>query len=209
MYAYGGTHNRAMGDTLRIGLFIFDGAEELDWVGPWEVLAAWSLGWPDDGVETFTVARAEGSITCAKGLRVLPDHTWETAPPIDVLIYPGGRGTRDHLGDEAIHAWLHGLAAADTLMTSVCTGALVFADAGLLDGLPATTHWGSIDFLAKLGTDIEVRPDDRFVDNGSVITAAGVSAGIDMALHLVDRLHSTERARAVRRSIQYDPAPPV
>ena len=104
VYAYGGTHNRAMGDTLRIGLFIFDGAEELDWVGPWEVLATWSLGWPDDGVETFTVARAEGSITCAKGLCALPDHTWETAPPIDVLIYPGGRGTRDHLGDEAIHA---------------------------------------------------------------------------------------------------------
>lgn len=198
-----------MDDVTRFGFFIFDGAEELDWVGPWEVLAAWSNGWPDDHVETFTVARVDGPITCAKGMRVLPDSTWETAPPINVLIYPGGRGTRDHLGDGAIHEWLGDLSAAGTLMTSVCTGSLVFADAGMLDGLPATTHWGSLDHLAKLGPDIEVRPDDRFVDNGSVVTAAGVSAGIDMALHLVARLHSTDRAREVRRYIQYDPDPPV
>ena len=94
-------------------------------------------------------------------------------------------------------------------MTSVCTGSLVFAAAGLLDGVPATTHWANLDQLADLGTDIEVRPNDRFVDNGAVVTAAGVSAGIDMALHLVARLHSTERAREVKRYIQYDPEPPV
>ena len=85
----------------------------------------------------------------------------------------------------------------------------VLAAAGLLDGKPATTHWGSLEYLPQLGTDIEVRPEDRFVDNGNVITAAGVSAGIDMALHLVARLHSPERAREVRRYIQYDPEPPV
>jgi transcriptional regulator GlxA family with amidase domain len=94
-------------------------------------------------------------------------------------------------------------------MTSVCTGSLVFAAAGLLDGRPATTHWGSLEKLAQLGTDVEVRPDDRFVDDGDVVTAAGVSAGIDMALHLVARLHSTARAQEVRRYVQYDPAPPV
>ena len=94
-------------------------------------------------------------------------------------------------------------------MTSVCTGSLVYADAGLLDGSPATTHWGALDLLGDLGTDVTVRPDDRFVDDGSVVTAAGVSAGIDMALHLVARLHSPERAREVRRYIQYDPEPPV
>jgi transcriptional regulator GlxA family with amidase domain len=91
----------------------------------------------------------------------------------------------------------------------VCTGSLVYADAGLLDGRPATTHWASLDHLAALGTGIMVRPDDRFVDSGEVVTASGVSAGIDMALHLVRRLHSEERARQVRRYIQYDPAPPV
>ncbi len=190
------------------GFFVFDGAEELDWVGPWEVLASWSQGWPDDRIETFTFSRTEGPITCAKGLRFIPDYTWETVPGFDVLIYPGGRGTRQHLGDEQIRKWLAELAANDTLMTSVCTGSLVFADAGLLDGAPATTHWENLDQLVELGSDIEVRPDDRFVDHGSIVTAAGVSAGIDMALHLVGRLHSPERARAVRRSIQYDPEPP-
>lgn len=193
----------------RIGVFIFDGAEELDWAGPWEVLAAWALGWPDDGVETFTLARTPGPITAAKGLTVVPAHTWETAPGIDVLVYPGGRGTRAQLGDREIHDWLEGLSASGTLMTSVCTGSLVFADAGLLDNGPATTHWGSLDRLEQLGHGIEVRPDDRFVDRGEVVTAAGVSAGIDMALHLISRLHSVERAREVRRYIQYDPHPPV
>jgi transcriptional regulator GlxA family with amidase domain len=105
--------------------------------------------------------------------------------------------------------WIRGLADNETLMTSVCTGSLVYASAGLLDGKPATTHWGSLALLPTLGKEIEVRPEDRFVDTGQVITAAGVSAGIDMALHLVARLHSPERAREVRRYIQYDPEPPV
>ena len=94
-------------------------------------------------------------------------------------------------------------------MTSVCTGALVYADAGLLDNRPATTYWAALDLLASLGTGIDVQPQARFVDDGEVITAAGVSAGIDMALHLVSRLHSVERAREVRKGIQYDPEPPV
>jgi len=192
-----------------IGVALFEGAEELDWAGPWEVLAAWAEQWPDDGVRVFTVAREDGPVTCAKGLRVLPEETWESAPRLDVLVYPGGRGTRVQLTDTAVLEWIRGLAGSDTLMTSVCTGSLVFAAAGLLDGRPATTHWGSLETLPTLGRDIEVRPDDRYVDTGNVITAAGVSAGIDMALHLVERLHSTERAKEVRRYIQYDPEPPV
>jgi transcriptional regulator GlxA family with amidase domain len=94
-------------------------------------------------------------------------------------------------------------------MTSVCTGALVYADAGLLDGRPATTYWSAFNELLPLGRDISARPDERFVDDGDVITAAGVSAGIDMALYLVSRLGSPEKAREVRRYIQYDPQPPV
>ena len=157
----------------------------------------------------FTLAHESGPVTCAKGLRVLPDETWETAPPVDVLVYPGGRGTRKELADEAVLDWIRGIASSGALVSSVCTGSLVLAAAGLLDGKPATTHWGSLELLPTLGRDIEVRPEDRFVDNGDVITAAGVSAGIDMALHLVVRLHSEERAREVRRYIQYDPEPPV
>ena len=94
-------------------------------------------------------------------------------------------------------------------MASVCTGSLVYAAAGLLSGRPATTHWGSLDKLAELDPTIDVRPQDRFVDDGNVVTSAGISAGIDMALHLVDRLADTERARDVRHGIQYDPAPPI
>jgi transcriptional regulator GlxA family with amidase domain len=193
----------------RIAIALFEGAEELDWAGPWEVLAAWSQQWPDDGVEVFTVARDSAPVTCAKGLRVLPDHSWETAPQFDVLVYPGGMGTRRELKDDAVLGWIRDLRERDTLMTSVCTGSLVYAAAGLLEGRPATTYWSQLDYLGELDPTIEVRRDDRFVDSGEVVTAAGVSAGIDMALHLVARLHSEDRAREVRRYIQYDPEPPV
>jgi transcriptional regulator GlxA family with amidase domain len=193
----------------KIAVALFDGAEELDFAGPWEVLAAWATQWPDDGVEVFTVARSTEPVACAKGMRVLPDYTWESAPPIDILVYPGGVGTRRDLADTATLEWVRSLQGDTTLMTSVCTGALVFAAAGLLRDRPATTWWGALDRLAELDPTIELRPDDRFVDSGEVVTAAGVSAGIDMALHLVARLHSVERAREVRRYIQYDPEPPV
>jgi transcriptional regulator GlxA family with amidase domain len=193
----------------RIAIALFEGAEELDWAGPWEVLAAWAKQWPDDGVEVFTVAQNGEPVTCAKGLRVLADRTWSDAGDLDVLVYPGGRGTRRELKDESVLSWLRATKESGTLMTSVCTGALVFAAAGFLHDRPATTYWSAFDELKKVDPSIEERPDDRFVDSGEVITAAGVSAGIDMALHLVARLHSIERAREVRRYIQYDPEPPV
>lgn len=194
---------------MRIAVALFEGAEELDWAGPWEIFAAWAEHWPQDGVEVFTVGEDDQPIRCAKGLRVLADRTWTAAGPIDVLLYPGGRGTRPQLGDDAVRARIRELADGGTLMTSVCTGSLVYADAGLLDGRPATTHWDSIHLLGPLGEGIDVRTDARFVDAGQVVTAAGVSAGIDMALHLVGRLHSVERGRELRRYIHYDPAPPL
>jgi transcriptional regulator GlxA family with amidase domain len=193
----------------RIGIWVFEGAEELDWAGPWEVLAAWAQLWPDEGVEVFTIGDSGGPVTCAKGLRVLPDRTWESAGHLDVVVVPGGVGTYELRGREDVRERLRGVAGDGTLVTSVCTGALVLADAGLLAGRPATTWWGRLETLAEIDPTIDVRPDDRFVDSGDVVTAAGVSAGIDMALHLVKRLHSEERAREVRRYIQYDPEPPV
>ncbi len=193
----------------RIAIFLFDGAEELDWAGPWEVLAAWARMWPEDEVEVFTVAAADVPVTCAKGLRVLPDHTWESAPRADVLIVPGGAGTRPLTRHEPTLDRLRAQAEDGVLVTSVCTGSLVLAAAGLLRGRPAATYWSAFDELLGLDPSIDPRRDDRFVDSGEVVTAAGVSAGIDMALHLVARLHSVERARDVRRYIQYDPAPPV
>jgi transcriptional regulator GlxA family with amidase domain len=192
---------------MRIAIAVFEGAEELDFVGPWEVLATWRFLYPAD-IDVFLVGEDSTPITCAKGMRVLPDTSWDQLGKIDVLVYPGGRGTRAQLGNEEIRSRLRLLKEAGTLMTSVCTGALVYADAGLLDGQPATTHWSAFDELLQLGREITPRPDDRFVDVGGLITAAGVSAGIDMALHLVGRLGSPDKAREVRRSIQYDPQPP-
>jgi transcriptional regulator GlxA family with amidase domain len=190
-----------------VAIAVFEGVEELDFVGPWEVLSGWRLLYPED-VDVHLVGDDTGPVTCAHGLRVLPERTWEDLGNIDVLVYPGGRGTRAQLGDVRIRSRLRALSASGTLMASVCTGALVFADSGLLDGLPAATYWNAFDELLSLGRDIQPRPNDRFVDNGAIITSAGVSAGIDMALHLVGRLGSPERAGEVRRYIQYDPEPP-
>jgi transcriptional regulator GlxA family with amidase domain len=192
-----------------IGILVFDGLEELDAVGPWEVLAAWTRQWPDDGWSVTTIAADGGLVRCAKGLVLQAEHSWADAPPLDVLIQPGGMGTRPQLVDETYLAWVRARRADTPLLASVCTGSLVYAAAGLLKGRPATTHWASLDRLRELDPSVEVRPDDRYVDDGDMVTAAGVSAGIDMALHLVDRLAGTDRAREVRRYIQYDPAPPV
>lgn len=199
---------------MRIAIALFDGAEELDFAGPWEVLAFWARDVARAEVEVLTVAATTDPITAAKGLRVLPDRTWADVTadglPVDVLLVPGGQGTRQLLGpDEPLHDRLRALAAGGTLMTSVCTGSLVYAAAGLLRDRPATTHFGALDLLASLDPSIEVRPDDRYVDDGNVVTSAGVSAGIDMALHLVIRLDSEDAARQVKREIQYDPQPPV
>ena len=190
-----------------VAIAVFEGAEELDFVGPWEVLTACGHLYPND-IQVCLVAETTEQVTCAKGMRVLPDRTWDDLGRIDVLVCSGGRGTRAQLGDERIRSRLRMLNHDGALLTSVCTGSLVFADAGLLNGLAATTYWSAFDELLELGRGIEPRPDDRFIDNGAVVTAAGVSAGIDMALHLVGRLGSPEKAREVRRYIQYDSQPP-
>jgi transcriptional regulator GlxA family with amidase domain len=192
-----------------IGIFLFDDVEELDAVGPWEVLAFWTRTWPDDGWRVQTFSLDGGPVTAAKGMRIIPDFGVDEIGAMDVVLHPGGLGTRALLADEEhldrVRAW----AELADLTTSVCTGSLVFAAAGLLRDRPATTHWGALGLLAEIDPTIEVRPGDRFVDDGDVVTSSGVSAGIDMALHLVARLAGEERAKATRKGIQYDPAPPV
>jgi transcriptional regulator GlxA family with amidase domain len=192
-----------------IGIALFPDVEELDAVGPWEVLSFWTRTYPQDGYAVSCMSRSGGLVPCAKGLTVQAHYSFADAPPLEVLLYPGGRGTRPQLTDERQLDWVRQQRARAALLTSVCTGSLVYAAAGLLRGRPATTHWASLDHLAELDPTIEVRRDVRFVDDGDVVTAAGVSAGIDMALHLVARLSSADRAREVRRYIQYDPDPPV
>ncbi len=193
---------------LRVGLLVFDGVEELDAVGPWEVLAAWAAH-SDLRPEVLTFSADGGGVRCARGLSVVPDTGAADVGPLHVLVHPGGRGTRALLTDPEHLAWVRRMRATTPLMTSVCTGALVYAAAGLLAGRPATTHHDALDALTRADPSVLVDAEARFVDDGDVVTSAGVSAGIDMALHLVARLDSADAARAVRRGLQYDPAPPV
>ena len=192
-------------DEYRIAIALWDGVEELDFAGPYEVLAAWAR-FSEREISVQTVAESAEPITCAHGLRVIPDSSWADAGRLDLLVLPGGN-TQPLQADEGFLERMRALAGGGTLMASVCTGALVYAKAGLLDGRPATTHWSSLDKLGDFGARVD--RDARFVDDGEIVTAAGVSAGIDMALHLVARLESVEQARSVRRYIQYDPQPPV
>ena len=193
----------------RIGIVLFAGVEELDAIGPWEVLAYWTRSFPEDLYTVSALSASGGLVRCANGLVVQADHSYADAPAYEVLVYPGGQGTQPQIHDQAQLDWVRRRRGNVPLMTSVCTGSLVYAAAGLLKGRPATTHWRSLDLLAELDPTIDVRADERFVDDGDIITSAGISAGIDMALHLVKRLAGIERAREVRRGIQYDPTPPV
>ena len=192
-----------------IGLLLFDGVEELDAVGPWEVLAYWTLQHPEDGWTVSCLSADGGQVVGAKGLVLGAHHSFADAPALDVLIHPGGQGTRPLLRDPGHLDWVRAQRAAVPLLTSVCTGSLVYAAAGLLRDRPATTHWASLNLLSELDPTVRTDVEARFVDDGDLITSAGVSAGIDMSLHLVARLAGTERAREVRRGIQYDPHPPV
>lgn len=188
---------------MRCGIALFDDVIALDWVAPWEVFSTWARLWPDDGVSVVTVAETIHPVRCVGGLRVLPDTTWAEGAGFDVFVYPGGPGAKSQLGDERVRARVRALSESVPLVGAVSTGALVLADAGLLDGRAATTHWGSLDLLESTSHDIEVRTNVRFVDAGPVVTSAGVSAGIDLAFHLVARLHSTERALAIARALEY------
>ena len=196
------------GKPLRVGVFVFDGAEELDVVGPYDVLAHWAAV-SDLRPQVLTFSADGLGVRCAKGLSLVPDTSADEVAPLHVLVHPGGRGTRALAADPVHLAWVRQMRATTPVLASVCTGALVFAAAGLLAGRPATTYWDAFDELVGLEPSVLADTEARWVDDGDTITSAGVSAGIDMALHLVDRLESADMARRVRRGIQYDPEPPV
>ncbi|MEM7018694.1 MAG: DJ-1/PfpI family protein [Pseudomonadota bacterium] len=188
------------------GLLIFNDVEELDFVGPWEVFTSAIMNNPVHRV--VTVAETAEPIKCAKGLRVLSDHTLEDAPPLDLLLIPGGMGTRREVKNQRLLDWIAQAAENCTWVTSVCTGALLLAAAGPARDKRVTTHWGFIDQLRKRGEAAEVLENVRYVHDGNIVTAAGVSAGIDMALWLVGQIYGVEHARQVQHYIEYDPVPP-
>jgi len=196
-----------------IGILLFDGVEELDFVGPWEVFTMANEVAPKFAMAPpFTVELiAEGSapICCAKNMRVLPDRTTKEIAALDILLVPGGIGTRREASNPALLAWIRQIATNSEWITSVCTGALLLAAAGPARGKRVTTHWAFVETLRARGEAAEVVADQRYVRDGNVVTAAGVSAGIDMALWLVAELLGAEFARAVKHAMEYDPAPPV
>ncbi|WP_434101129.1 DJ-1/PfpI family protein [Streptomyces malaysiensis] len=190
----------------RVTVLLFDGVEELDAIGPWETLRFWQVLTKRDVV--VRTASIDGRpVRCGMGLMVTPDGAVDDGSRPDLLVHPGGAGTDLLRADQGHLSRLRSLAAGGTLLASVCNGSLVLAAAGLLDGLPATSHWGVLDELASRYPGVDVRTGQRWVDAGHIVTSAGVSAGIDMALHLVDRLEDAEMARSVAHAMEYPWSP--
>lgn len=191
--------------TRNVGIVVYEDAEELDWVGPYEVFTMLDKVVPGS-CSVFTIGHPGTEVAGAKGLRVLTDHNFVDAPGADVVIIPGGVGSRTQMKDPAMLDFVRKAAGSAEVVASVCTGALILAAAGLLEGRRATTHFASMDRLRAIEGVTAV--EERWVDEGNVVTAAGVSAGIDMALHLVGRLWSAETAALVQKWMQYYPSPP-
>jgi transcriptional regulator GlxA family with amidase domain len=188
-----------------IGVLVFEGAEELDFVGPWEVLAMGASLF--GGRRVVLLAESLAPVTCAKRLRVLPDLELAAAPALEVLLVPGGRGVRRELHNPGLLEGIRRAAEPCRFVTSVCTGAALLAAAGPARGKRVCTHHGYADELERSG-QATVERALRFVRDGRLVSAAGVSAGIDMALWLAGQLWSIDGARQIRRQIEYEPAPP-
>jgi len=192
--------------TTTIGVLVFDDAEELDFVGPWEVFTG--AAQLRDDVRVVLLAENTAPVRCAKGMRVIPECALADAPDLDVVLVPGGQGTRREVDNPVLIDWLKRVEPDAMWMTSVCTGALLLCEAGFATGRQVTTHWAFVEDLRKRYPDVTVRDDVRYVRDGAMCTAAGVSAGIDMALWLAGQLWGPKSARTIQRYIQYEPSPP-
>ncbi len=192
----------------RVGILVFDDVEVLDFAGPFEVFSVTRL---DEArrredpspFEVLLVAERPGVVAASGGLKVTPDVTTAACPPLDVLVVPGGWGTRRALHNEALVGWIAARGRRVETLTSVCTGAMLLGRAGLLDGRRATTHWKSLDWMRASFPQVRVETHLRVVEDGHVVTSAGISAGIDMALLVVARYHGDAVARAAARHMEY------
>lgn len=193
---------------LTVGILIFDDVEVLDFCGPFEVFSvARPAGENSDGFKLFNVviiAQEDKIITCRGGLLVKPHATIENHPQLDILVIPGGQGTRRERHNPRLLDWIVQQDQHTNLTTSVCTGAFLLAERNLLDHHQATTHWASIEWMRNTYPAIEMVADARVVDQGHIITSAGISAGIDMSLHVVSRLYGIDVAEWTARHMEYD-----
>jgi len=192
----------------RVGILVFDDVEVLDFCGPFEVFSVVRLveerrREDPSPFEVILVAERQAVVTATGGLKVTPDVSLASCPPLDVLVVPGGWGTRRELGNPVLREWIAERGRQVETLTSVCTGAMLLGHTGLLDGRHATTHWRSLDWMSESFPRVTVERDLHVVEDGNVLTSAGISAGIDMALRVVARYHGEAIARATARHMEY------
>jgi len=192
-----------MTSTRNLAILLFNDVEVLDFCGPFEVFSVANRFVEPAAFRVFTVAARPGPVATHNGLSVNPHFQLTECPKPDIILVPGGRGTRAEMHNSAIIDWIKRTANGAELVLSVCTGALLLAKASLLDGLEATTHFGSLDLLHEVAPNTAVRSDRRFVDNGRIICSAGIAAGIDMSFHVVKKLLGEDVATKTAKQMEY------
>lgn len=196
----------------RVGILVFPNVEVLDFCGPFEVFSVTRMNEDtrreeSSPFEVLVVAETAEPVMATGGLKVIPDVTTATCPPLDVLVVPGGFGTRSEIKNERLVAWIAERGKKVETLTSVCTGSMLLGQAGLLDGRHATTHWRALPWMRETFPTVTVEEKLHVVEDGNVLTSAGISAGIDMALRVVARYHGEDVARATARNMEYRYAP--
>lgn len=192
-----------------VAIFIFDEVEVLDFCGPFEIF---SVTGKRDGLNPFnvyTVAQEKRPILARNELSINPRYAFADCPAPDILLIPGGFGTRREMNNAVVLEWIKRLSPGTEHLLSVCTGALILAKAGLLDDLAATTHYGALTLLQEIAPKTRIEAEKRFIDNGKILVSAGVSAGIDMSLYVVAKLLGKEQAWETAKYIEYDWRPEV
>ena len=190
---------------LNVAILVFPDMEPLDAIGPFEVFGAARTKKESEErlFNTFTIAETMNPVKCRYGLTVVPNYVITNHPLIDILVLPGGKGTPAAASRAELIAWIQKQHATSTMTLSVCTGVFLLAEAGLLDGLRATTHWASLTRLAAEYPNIRVESEKRWVENGRIVVSAGVSAGIDASLRVVERLFGMQAAKSTGEGIEY------
>jgi|ERR1043166_2000502 transcriptional regulator GlxA family with amidase domain len=191
-----------------VGILVFDDVEVLDFCGPFEVFSVTRLNEERRREEpspfnVFLFAETTSPVVASGGLKVLPDYDLASCPQMDILIVPGGWGTRREMNNERLLRWMTNRSRQVETLASICTGSLLLGKAGLLDGKRATTHWRTLDWMQELFPKTTVEKDLHFVEDGSLFTSAGISAGIDMSLRIVARYYGEAIARATAKHMEY------
>lgn len=190
--------------TRAVGILVFNDVEVLDFCGPFEVFAITPPVNEQKQFNVYIISEKNSPVIARNGLSINPHYTIDNCPALDILIVPGGIGTRQEMNNSNLTNWIKKCYPRLELLLSVCTGAMLLAKAGLLEGLEATTHHGALELLRKTAPNTVVHENKRFIDNGKIITSAGISAGIDMSLYVVSRLLGKDKAIETARIMEYD-----